>query len=469
MPRPKDADEVRSFLGSVQFYGKFISNMSTIAEPLNRLIRKGQTWSWEREEEAAFQNLKEALCTDTVLANYDPEIQIGVSCDASQVGIGAVLFHRYQDKSERPIANVSKTLTSTQRRYSQVQREALAVIFGIKKFHQFLYGRKFILITDHKPLLSLFGSHKGIPAMAANRLSRWALILSQYEYSIEYRNTKEHGNADALSRLPSGDDKIFDGEEGSADCSIVCNIRELSLQIDPYKKDTISKETKKDTVLSKVLRYIKEGWPNILDEEVKLYKKLEDSLISENGCLFHGSRLIIPRSLRAQILDLLHLGHFGKERMKQLARSVVYWPRINNDIEEIARTCVACAEQQNKPTKAANHPWMLPERPWSRVHMDHAINFMGQDWLVLVDAYSKYPCIHPTTSTSAKATMSLLEQDFAHFGYPHTLVTDNHPAFLSDEFQSWCMARGITHLSGAPYHPATNGAAERMIQTFKHQ
>ncbi|XP_014777021.1 uncharacterized protein LOC106873987 [Octopus bimaculoides] len=110
---------------------------------------------------------------------------------------------------------------------------------------------------------------------------------------------------------------------------------------------------------------------------------------------------------------------------------------------------------------------MLPEKPWSRLHLDHAINFKGRDWLVIRDVYSKYPCIHPTSSTSSKATLNLLEEDFAHFGFPHTLVTDNAPTFTSEEFQSWSKERGITHLTGAPYHPATNGAAERLVQTFK--
>jgi transposase InsO family protein len=155
------------------------------------------------------------------------------------------------------------------------------------------------------------------------------------------------------------------------------------------------------------------------------------------------------------------------QRMKQLARTAVYWPGIDSDIVKACQQCTSCAEHQNKPDKPPIHPWMLPEKPWSRVHIDHAIDFPGSDWLVMIDAYSKYPCIHPTSSTSTKATTELLEQDFAHFGYPHTIVTDNATSFLSEEFQAWCKDRGIVHLTGAPYHPATNGAAERLVQTFK--
>ena len=467
MPPPTDVAGLRSFLGAVQFYGKFIPNLSMMTEPLTRLTRKAMPWTWRAEQQAAFQHLKEELCKDTVLAHYDPNLEIGISCDASNVGIGAVLFHRYPDGSERPIANASKTLSPTQRRYSQIQREALSVIFGLKKFHHFLYGRKFILVTDHKPLVFMFSPTKETPTMAANRLARWALTLSQYEYTVEYRSTKDHGNADALSRLPIGGDDDFDREEERADVNIVCNVRELSCQLNPVKPKLIAQETAKDPVLSKVQRYTTEGWPNTLSDEMKQFKKLEDSLVTDSGCLFYGSRLIIPAKLRSQVLNLIHLGHFGILRMKQLARSVVYWPRIDDNIEELARTCTSCAEHQNKPPKSANHPWMLPEKPWSRLHLDHAVNFMGSNWLVLVDAYSKYPCIHATSSTSTKATVDLLEQEFAHFGYPHTLVTDNAPTFTSEEFQEWCKKRGITHLSGAPYHPATNGAAERLVQTFK--
>ena len=128
---------------------------------------------------------------------------------------------------------------------------------------------------------------------------------------------------------------------------------------------------------------------------------------------------------------------------------------------------LSCGQFQNKPDKPSIHPWMMPEKLWSRLHLDHAINFLGRNWLILVDAYSKYPCIHPTTSTSSKSTTAILEQEFAHFGYPHTLVTDNATTFMSQEFQVWCKQRGIVHLTGAPYHPATNGAAERLIQSFK--
>ena len=254
MSPPTGVPSLRSFLGSVQFYGKFLPNLSTVTEPLHRLTRKEVRWNWGISEHMAFEKVKSMLCRDVVLAHFDPSLPIGISCDASEVGIGAVLFHRYPNGSERPVANMSKTLDDTQRKYSQIQKEALAIVFAQRKFHQFLYGRKFILVTDHKPLLALFGPTKATPILAANRLARWALLLSQYDYKIEYRKTSEHGNADALSHLPIVSDEEFDGEESGADTDTICTVNHIGTQLDPRDPGVLAKESAKDGVIATVMR-----------------------------------------------------------------------------------------------------------------------------------------------------------------------------------------------------------------------
>ena len=185
------------------------------------------------------------LTDNTVLAHFDPSCPVGISCEASDAGVGAMLFCRYKDNTERPIANASKTLTATQKRYPQIQKEALSIIFALKKFHQFLYDRKFILVTDHKPLLSMFGPNTATPVLAANRLARWSLMLSQYNCTIEYRPTKQHGNADALSRLPAGPYLSVDGEEGDNDVDTVCTIMTISSQLQPYRTQNSELRTQK--------------------------------------------------------------------------------------------------------------------------------------------------------------------------------------------------------------------------------
>ena len=273
-------------------------------------------------------------------------------------------------------------------------------------------------MTDHKPLTALFGPKKGTPLLAANRLARWALWLNQFDYTIEYRKTADHGNADALSRFSSGDDINFNREESGEDMDMMCAIKVLSLQILPVDANILQQESQKDYVISTMMRYVREGWPSKnteTNDKVNKFWKLSDSLSTCHGCLIHGSRVVIPQSLQSKVLDLLHLEHFGMERMVQLARTAVYGLGIDAAIEMASRRCDSCGEHQNKPSKPPVHPWMLSEKPWSLLHLDHTINFMGKDWLVITDAYSKYPCIHPTSSISTRATLDLLEEDFAHF------------------------------------------------------
>ena len=306
MPPPTNVSGLRSFLGQVQFYNKFLSNLSTVLEPLYRLTKKDIKWRWCAEEQYAFQSVKDMLCTDTVLAHFDPSLDIGISCDASEYGIGSVLFHRYADGSERPIANVSKTLSPTQRKYSQIQKEALAIIFALSKFHQFLYGRKFILVTDHKPLLNLFSPTQPTPALAANRLARWSLTLSQYDYTIEYRKSSAHGNADALSRLPAGPDTAFDNKEDGDDTHSVCTINSISRQLNPTDPGIIAKESSKDPVISTVTAVM-----------VGHRQPLNTMTQSRNILCNHFENMKIPLVVNlgvySMVLGLLYQFHFKEE------------------------------------------------------------------------------------------------------------------------------------------------------------
>ena len=211
MPNPKNVAELRSFLGIVNYYGKFLSNLSTKLAPLYSLLHKHARWSWGEEQEQAFLAAKEALQTDSILVHYDGSKPLILACDASPYGLGAVLSHVMADGTERPIAYVSRTLTSAEKNYSQLEKEGLAIVFGVKKFHNYLYGRPFSIESDHQPLSYLFSESRGIPQMASSRIQRWALTLSAYQYTIRYKAGSTLANTDSLSRLPravTGEEKL---------------------------------------------------------------------------------------------------------------------------------------------------------------------------------------------------------------------------------------------------------------------
>ena len=168
--------------------------------PLNSLLKT--RWNWTEQCEQAFKDAKDKLTSAAILAYYDPQMPLYLAGDESAYGVGAVISQVYPNGSERPVAYASRTLSASKRNYSQLEKVALSLIFGLHRFHQYLYGRKFTSVTDHQLLTTIFSDKKGIPPLAATRLQRWALQLSAHNYTIQFRPTKAHANADGLSRLP---------------------------------------------------------------------------------------------------------------------------------------------------------------------------------------------------------------------------------------------------------------------------
>ena len=202
VPAPQNVNQLRTFLGLVNYYGKFLSNLASMLAPLDQLLQKGIKWKWGVAQEEAFQEAKQQLTTSALLVHYDPEKELILSCDASPYGVGAVLSHRMEDGSENPIAFASQTLAPAEKK---LDKEALAIIFGVKKFHQYLFGTRFTIYSDHKPLQYLLNETKPVPTMASARIQRWALTLSAYDYVISYKPGEQHANADISSHLPLPD------------------------------------------------------------------------------------------------------------------------------------------------------------------------------------------------------------------------------------------------------------------------
>ena len=248
-PNPTNVKELKAWLGLVNYYGRYMENLSSKLAPLYMLLKKGVKWMWNKAQEDAFIEAKEALQSDALLVHFDPNKPLVLACDASPYGCGAVLSHQMPDGTERPIAYASRSLSVAEKNYSRLDREALNLIFGVKKFHQYLYGAHFTLLTDQRPLLGLLGENRPIPPNASGRIQRWALVLAGYNYTIRHRSGSTHENCDALSRLLP-------------------------------------------------------GWPT-KDPLTQDYSRFRDELSMHDGCIMRGARVVVPEKGQSIMLELL--------------------------------------------------------------------------------------------------------------------------------------------------------------------
>ena len=238
-----------------------------------------------------------------------------------------------------------------------------------------------------------------------------------------------------------------------------------TLQSSPVNAKQIAEWMAKDPVLSKVKKWLSQGWTDTDDhaEELRPYRQRKEELSLQDGCILWGSRVVVPEQGRKLVIEELHAEHQGMSRMKSLRRSFVWWPNMDSDVEECVKRCEVCQTHQKVPAAAPLHPWEWPKLPWCRLHADYAGPFMGKMFLLIMDAHSKWLEAHIVESATSTATIQKMKASFASHGLPVTVVTDNLSAFTSQEFLA---KNGIRHIKTSPYHPASNGLIERAVQTM---
>lgn len=460
-PSPRNKTELQSFLGLLNFYSCFLPNKATVLEPLHRLLDQSSTWRWTDDHEKAYAAAKQLLQADGVLTHYDESKPLAIACDASPYGLGALLFHVEPNGREAPICFASRTMSSTERNYAQIDKEALAVIFAVKKFHQYLAGRHFQIFTDHKPLLGLLHHSKPMPSMLSPRMLRWSVLLGAYDYELNYRPGKQLANADALSRLPLP--STVSETPPPLEVLLLETVPDA-----PLHASRIAALTLKDPVLSRVLRWVLHGWPTeVPDDRFKPFLNRRHELSAHKDCLLWGSRVVVPDLAREGVIAMLHDAHPGIVHMKELGRSYVWWPGMDAAIEKNVKDCTVCQESRHAPPTAQLHPWEWTTKKWSRLHIDFAGPFQGKTFLIIVDSHSKWLEVAVVSSMSSAAVISTLRLLFATHGLPDVIVSDNGASFTSEAFKEFAGRNGIRHVTTAPYHPRSNGQAERMVQTTK--
>ncbi|KRY82815.1 Transposon Ty3-I Gag-Pol polyprotein [Trichinella pseudospiralis] len=437
-PTPKNKQQLQAFLGFLNFYHSLLKNKATVAEPLHRLLDKNARWTWTGKHEKAFKDVKRLL---SVLTHYDGKKPLVLVCDASPHGIGSVLCHKLSSTQEIPIAFYSRTLSATERIYAQIDKEALA-------------------ITNHcwdcscqrrKPRIYLL-----LP-----RMLRWSILLNAYDYTINYRPGKEIANADALSRLPKQSTENNDPQN-----SVILFLE--TIDNFPLHSKDIARITAKDPILTRILSWAWRGWPkSVSDERLKPYVTRQHEISIHNGRLLWSSRVIIPLQARHKILKELHIGHPGIEQMKALARSYVWWPKMDSEIENLVRTCELCQQSRASPPHAPVHKWESPRILWTRIHVNLAGPIYGKNFLIVVDSFSKWLEVRQLKNTTSESVISCLRQIFSIHGLPDIIGSDNGTQFTSHTFQEYLNKGGIRHITSAPFHPFSNGQAERMVRTTK--
>ncbi|XP_030039037.2 uncharacterized protein K02A2.6 [Manduca sexta] len=480
-PIPTNVSKLKSFLGLVNYYRNFVPNASTILSPFYALLHKGSKWKWEAIHNYAFDAIKRCLASEKVLAHYNQDAKIILTVDASPSGLGAILSQIESDGVERPVCFASRTLNTAEKRYSQIQKEATAIIFGVRRFHQYLYGRAtpFVLRTDHKPLLSIFGPYRGIPEVSANRLQRYAIFLSGYNYTIEYIRSADN-SADYLSRASLPDDDLTSGNRG---CSRATGFHDslepvedrasyVNFVVDgslPVTLHEIRNETCKDAILCKVISYINNGWPErVQNLLIKPYFLCKTQLSYENGCVMRGHKIVIPESVRNKLLLELHKSHLGIVKTKAEARSRFWFPGIDRTIENMIASCEICLQLRQSPARVPLALWPHPPQPFYRIHIDFLGPIHRRSYLIIVDAYSKWvEAYEMGIGTSSSSVINKLYEYMARFGLPHTIVSDNGTQFTSVEFKTFCLSNGIMHMTSPAYHPASNGQAECYVKVVK--
>ncbi|XP_038116792.1 uncharacterized protein K02A2.6-like [Culex quinquefasciatus] len=456
-PRPKDVSQLKSFLGMINYYSKFVPNLSVKLCPLYALLKKNVQFKWSAECESAFDKCKKLLLSHRLLELYNPDLPIVVVCDASLNGVGAVLCHRVGDV-EKPVFYASSTLSAAERNYPNLHREALAVVFALTKFFKYIYGKQFTVVTDNKPLAAILDQKRGLPPLAAARLQKYVYLLSIFEFGIVYRKGSKIPNADALSRLPVSGTTGVDSEIAE-----LLSVTEESAMID---LEVIGRETQRDSLLSTLFQLVQSGWDESnVPADLKFYFANQSCLSLFNDCVLYSEKVIVPRSCQKRVLELMHGCHLGVIRMKQEARRYVYWPGLDKDIEEFVQRCEVCSKTGRMPKKVYSK-WPEASRPFERVHLDF-FHFAGKTFLIVVDAYSKWIDVRLMSRTDSDSLINALNSVFRIFGKSDLIVSDNGPPFNSQAFVDYARQMRIELKKSPAYSPESNGLAERGVQTAK--
>lgn len=457
LENPKNKKELLRIIGMFNYLTKYIPNLSELFSPLRSLIKNNTPWNWTGDHTNILNNIKELITKIPNLQIFDSQSPIEIQTDASDLGVGACLL-----QNGKPVAFCSRSLTETETRYPIIDKEMLGICFALKKFHNFVYGRKISIKTDHAPLVAICNKdfYKVSP-----RLQKLKLKTLQYNFDIQHLPGKFMFIADLLSRsfLKKQDKDDFESIK-TVHCA------DIELPISDATLTELKNATKNDSILMQVKQFCINGWPKnkrqLLVPELNTYFKIKDELSVKNQLIFYKNKLVIPKMLRKKMLKKLHTGHFGIEKSKARARKIFYWPNLSSDVQKFVSSCEVCLKFSKKPVKEPLIQHDRPCIPFIKIASD-ILTFGGYDYLVVVDYHSNWIDLIKLESKTAHEIIQKLKSIFATHGIPKTFISDNMP-FNSVEFKQFAKDWDFNIVTSSPRYPKSNGLAERSVGICKN-
>ena len=474
-PEPTNKTELRSFMGLVNQFGEFSSSIAECANPLRGLLKARVEYVWLPEHASAFENVKKALTSTPTLAYFQFDAKTKLETDASRTkGLGYALW-QLQEDTWRLIQCGSRFLSDTETRYAMIELELLAVVWAAQKCKPYLSGKSFELVIDHRPLVPILDSYT-LDQIENPRLQRLVMKLQMFQFSTTWRQGKQHAVADALSRAPVDSPEDHDqlGEDGIISPTLkICRIQEDDGRVIlPDIKLTVVREAaSRDADYQKLITQVQNGFPNdkcCLSQDLKRYWNVREHLSVDDELVLKGQRLVVPVSLRREVLRDLHASHQGVERTRRRARQTVYWPGIDEDIVTLVKNCQQCQEHQASQTKEPILSEPVPSLPFQNASAD-LFSFAGFQYLVYVDRLSGWPCVGKLGRTAnSNDVICFLRSQFPSVGVPQKIVTDGGPQFSSHKFKKFCQRWRIHHEKSSPHYHQANGHAESSVKAVKY-
>ncbi|PAA50313.1 hypothetical protein BOX15_Mlig015377g3 [Macrostomum lignano] len=465
-PKPENLTDLRAFFGLVNQIGFCSDKIASLGEPLRELLKPRNEFMWSCEHEKAFDSMRKELSNVPTMAYYDHTRQTALHTDASRLkGLGFVLKQKQDNGIWKVVQAGSRFISETERRYAMIELELLAVVWAAKKCRLFLEGlQNFEIIIDHKPLEPILNRYT-LDQIENPRLQRLRQKLDCFQYTARWVKGSDHKAADALSRAPvepaTKDEELAEEHESN----IIMAIDEIQAS-----EAELTRIARRDQEYQELKRLVQQGFPNEkgnVPVHLRQFWNIRDKLAVEHDLIVVGRRLLIPKEMRAEVLNRMLKMHQGVVKMKERARMTFYWPGIDNDIEMSARKCIPCQETLPSQVKEPMVVRKEPERVFQEVHAD-LFQFAGKMFLVTVDGKSGWPTLdYFGTDASTYKVINVLRRRFCEKGAPEVLWSDNGPQFTAKPFLGFLRRWNVEQRTSSPTYAQSNGRAEAAVKAMK--